>query len=80
MGNCDRQETPMNKWISITAAIIIVTALIVLLIIGLSKAHDTPAGKAVLAVLLPFGICVSIYFLFIFSFILGPLIFEGIGR
>jgi hypothetical protein len=33
--------------------------LIVLLIIGLSKAHEIPAGKAALAVLLPYLLCVG---------------------
>jgi hypothetical protein len=39
--------------------------MVVLLIIGLAKAHEIPAGKAALAVLLPFGICVGGYILLI---------------
>jgi hypothetical protein len=54
--------------------------LIVLLIIGLAKAHDTTTGKAVLAVLLPVAVCIGGYFFFIFSFILGPALWEGLGR
>jgi phage FluMu protein Com len=53
--------------------------IIVLLIIGLSKAHEIPAGKAVLAVLLPFGLCVGVYFFFILSFVVGLPFLERLG-
>jgi phage FluMu protein Com len=42
---------------------------IVLLIIGLAKAHEIPAGKAALAVLLPVGICGVGYFAFLMAMI-----------
>ena len=53
--------------------------MLVLLVIGLAKAHETSTGKAMLAVLLPMGICVGGYFLMVFSFLLGPLFFDWIG-
>jgi hypothetical protein len=52
---------------------------IVLLIIGFSKAHEIPAGKAALAVLLPLAICVGGYFL-IFVAAVSLSLFEALGR
>ncbi|HZN33927.1 MAG TPA: YIP1 family protein, partial [Pirellulaceae bacterium] len=48
--------------------------LIVLLIIGLSKAHEIPSGKAALAVLLPFGLCCGAYIAFIVLMISGAIL------
>jgi phage FluMu protein Com len=53
--------------------------MMVLLVIGLAKAHETSTGKAMLAVLLPVGVCVGGYFLMVFSFLLGPVFFDWIG-
>jgi len=53
---------------------------IVLLIIGLSKAHEVPASKPMLAILLPIGVCVGLYFLFFLTAIVGPVLFERLGR
>jgi hypothetical protein len=46
---------------------------IVLLIIGLSKAHEIPGGKAALAVLLPFALTMACCFAFFFLALLGGL-------
>ena len=44
---------------------------IVLLIIGLARAHEIPTGKAALAVLLPFGVMMVCCFGFVFLSVLG---------
>jgi len=43
--------------------------MVVLLIIGFAKAHEIPTGKAALAVLLPFGLCIGAYILLIVTLI-----------
>ena len=53
--------------------------MLVLLVIGMSKAHEITTGKAMLAVLLPVAVCAGGYFLMIFSFLLGPALFDWIS-
>ena len=48
--------------------------LIVMLIIGFSKAHEIPPGKAALAVLLPFGLCCGLYIAFIIVMLSGAIL------
>jgi phage FluMu protein Com len=61
--------------------LVVMVWIIVLLIIGLSRAHETTGGKAAAAVLLPIGVCCGLYIAFAVVFIGGPAMIEAMkGR
>jgi hypothetical protein len=69
-------------WLSILANFIpfafllVLVWLVILLIVGLSKAHETTQGKAAVAVLVPIGLCMVLYVGLIVVFVMAPLFMQ----